>query len=70
MHITAPGQYRTRSGDIAHVLAIIDCDYEPVVGYIMDTTAGGVTYPVVRSWGLDGKLFITLVDEDDIVGEV
>lgn len=65
MNIT-PGKYRTRDGGEAIVLAVLDTTYDPVIGYRI-IECDDYNYPSPCKWELDGRVYLTLEDDDDLM---
>ena len=66
----APGKYRTRNGQVAVVLtADAPVTYGKVIGYII-TEQDGYNYSLPRAWEDNGRSYITIPDEDDLMERI
>ena len=66
----APGKYRTRNGQVAVVLtADAPVTYGKVIGYII-TEQDGYNYSLARAWEDNGRSYITIPDEDDLMERI
>jgi hypothetical protein len=62
-----PGKYKTREGNDAVVLATaINVDRQKIVGYII-YIGERHTYAFPRAWEDDGRCYVTMESEDDLV---
>ncbi len=62
-----PGKYKTRGGRDAIVLTVdAEVSMEKIIGYVIIDC---VTYSYARAvvWGMDGRVYVTLQDSDDLV---
>ena len=66
----APGKYRTRNGQVAVILtADAPVTYGKVIGYIIESN-DGYSYSRVRTWEYNGRSYITILDEDDLMERI
>ena len=66
----APGKYRTRNGQVAIVLtADAPVTYGKVIGYVI-IEQDGYNYSRVRTWEDNGRSYITIQDEDDLMERI
>ena len=69
MQIT-PGKYRTRNWQVAVVLiANAPVTYGKVIGYVI-IEQDGYNYSRVRTWEDNGRSYITILDEDDLMERI
>jgi len=64
-----PGKYRTRDGGEAVVISVIDVTYDPVIGYRV-IQCDGYSYASVEKWGRDGRVYLTIDDEADLIERI
>lgn len=66
----APGKYRTRNGQVAIVLtADAPVTYGKVIGYVI-IEQDGYNYSRSRTWEDNGRSYITIQDEDDLMERI
>lgn len=66
----APGKYRTRNGQVAVILtANAPVTYGKVIGYVI-IEQDGYNYSSARTWEDNGRSYITIPDEDDLMERI